>query len=125
MGVPNPPPCPPIPPITPQRALQVLSAALEDPPPSLTPHCRPIAELCRGGLQPGTPPHSTAYALKALGGLAAALGGTQTVSDPKIGLSDPKNGMGGGGGIGEGEVGGSCPLPPLKIVGVGGAEMRA
>lgn len=61
-----------------ERALQVLSAALEDPPPSLTPHCRPIAELCRGGLQPGTPPHSTAYALKALGGLAAALGGTQT-----------------------------------------------
>ncbi|XP_015706476.1 importin-4-like [Coturnix japonica] len=31
------------------------------------------------GLRPGTPPHIMGAALKALGGLAAALGGTQTV----------------------------------------------
>ncbi|XP_048788640.1 importin-4 isoform X2 [Lagopus muta] len=39
---------------------------------------RKQTELCLGGLQAGTPPHSISYALKAIGGLAAAVGGTQT-----------------------------------------------
>uniref|UniRef100_A0A8C3GNP1 Importin 4 n=1 Tax=Cairina moschata TaxID=8855 RepID=A0A8C3GNP1_CAIMO len=59
-------------------SLLVLSAALEDAPPALAPHGPALAALCRGGLEPGAPPSTLAYALRALGGLAATLGDAHT-----------------------------------------------
>ncbi|XP_071885851.1 importin-4 isoform X2 [Anas platyrhynchos] len=59
-------------------SLLVLSAALEDAPPALAPHGPALAALCRGGLEPGAPPTTLAYALRALGGLAATLGDAHT-----------------------------------------------
>lgn len=69
----------PLPP-PPQAALLVLSAALDTAPQALAPHGPPLAALCRGALAPGVPPGPMAYGLRALGGLAATLGDTQTVS---------------------------------------------
>ncbi|XP_049653223.1 importin-4 [Accipiter gentilis] len=70
--------CPPPPPPPPQAALLVLSAALDTAPQALAPHGPPLAALCRGALAPGVPPGPMAYGLRALGGLAATLGDTQT-----------------------------------------------
>lgn len=58
----------------------MLSAALDTAPQALAPHGPPLAALCRGALAPGVPPGPMAYGLRALGGLAATLGDTQTVS---------------------------------------------
>ncbi|XP_074787267.1 uncharacterized protein LOC141973058 isoform X3 [Athene noctua] len=61
-----------------EAAMLVLSAALEAAPQALAPHGHALAALCRGALAPGGPPGPVAYSLRALGGLAAMLGGTQT-----------------------------------------------
>ncbi|KAM9211345.1 LOW QUALITY PROTEIN: importin-4 [Leptosomus discolor] len=61
-----------------EAALLVLSAALETAPQALAPHGPALAALCRGALAPGVPPGPMAYSLRALGGLAAMLGDTQT-----------------------------------------------
>lgn len=76
----------------PQVSLLVLSAALEDAPPALAPHGPTLAALCRGGLEPGAPPSTLAYALRALGGLAATLGDAHTVSG---GFGAPQKSYGG------------------------------
>lgn len=76
----------------PQVSLLVLSAALEDAPPALAPHGPTLAALCRGGLEPGAPPSTLAYALRALGGLAATLGDAHTVSG---GFGAPQKKFGG------------------------------
>ncbi|KAM6228621.1 LOW QUALITY PROTEIN: importin-4, partial [Spheniscus humboldti] len=44
-------------------------------PPRPGPHGPALAALCRGALAPGVPPGPMAYGLRALGGLAARLGG--------------------------------------------------
>ncbi|XP_074713929.1 importin-4, partial [Strix uralensis] len=61
-----------------EAALLVLSAALETAPQALAPHGPALAALCRGALAPGVPPGPMTYSLRALGGLAAMLGDTQT-----------------------------------------------
>jgi len=84
----SPHPVSPLPP--PQVALLVLSAALEAAPEALAPHGPALAALCRGALAPGVPPGPMAYGLRALGGLAAMLGDTQTVSGAVSGRPCPQ-----------------------------------